>query len=117
MATIDNYIAALIRAVKEDDKERIEEAVTSLKEFVFTDPDADEYLVNDPVHYQSMAKGIDIDCITAMRAAFGDEEVKVWCKLNAFKYIWRSASKGKNLSIKKAMWNANEFLQLGGYNE
>ena len=49
-----------------------------------------------------------------MRAAFGDEEVAVFCKLNAFKYNWRSSSKGKNTDIEKAIWYLNKYLELGG---
>lgn len=76
---------------------------------------SDDNPVNNPSHYQSYVKDLDIDCITAMRAAFGDEEVKVFCKANAMKYIWRSSSKGQNESIKKAIWYLNKFLELGGY--
>ena len=76
---------------------------------------SDDNPVNNPSHYQSYVKDLDIDCITAMRAAFGDEEVKAFCKANAMKYIWRSSSKGQNESIKKAIWYLNKFLELGGY--
>lgn len=75
-------------------------------------PDDDP--VNNPSHYQSMNAKIDIDCITAMRAAFGDYETSVFCKLNAFKYNWRADSKGENTDIKKAIWYLNKFLELGG---
>ena len=74
-----------------------------------------EDTVNNPTHYQSMTANLNIDCITAMQAAFGDEEVKAFCKANAMKYIWRSSSKGKNESIKKAIWYLDKFLELGGY--
>ena len=55
---------------------------------------------------------LNIDCLTAMRAAFGDEEVAIWCKLNAFKYNWRSSSKGENIDIGKAIWYLNKYLEL-----
>lgn len=71
-------------------------------------------MVNNPSHYQSMVGGLNIDCITAMRAAFGDYETAVFCKLNAFKYIFRSSSKGGNTDIQKAQWYLNKFLELGG---
>lgn len=69
----------------------------------------------NPTHYQSYNTEINIDCITAMRAAFGDEAVATWCKLNAFKYNWRSSSKGLNADIGKAIWYLNKFLELGGH--
>lgn len=47
-----------------------------------------------------------------MRAAFGDEDVAVWCKLNAMKYIWRESSKEGNISIAKAIWYLNKYLEL-----
>lgn len=73
-----------------------------------------EDMVNHPSHYQSMSKGVDIECIDAMRAAFGDTEVAIWCRINAFKYLFRSESKGGNTDIKKAQWYLNKFLELGG---
>lgn len=74
----------------------------------------DGNLVNHPSHYQSYNSNLKIECIDAMRAAFGDEEVAVFCKLNAFKYNWRSNSKGKNTDIEKAIWYLNKYLELGG---
>ena len=72
--------------------------------------------VNNPSHYQSMMKDPNIDCITAMRAAFGDYETAVFCKLNAFKYVWRASSKNGNEDIQKAIWYLNKYLELGGEN-
>ena len=73
--------------------------------------------VNNPSHYQSLVEGLDIDCITAMRAAKGDEKVKAWLECNAFKYNWRLQHKGGNEDAEKAIWNLNKFLELGGCNE
>jgi hypothetical protein len=65
--------------------------------------------VNHPLHYQ----GGGIECIDAMLAAFGKEEVSSFCKLNAFKYIWRSLKKDSVIEdIKKALWYLNTFIQL-----
>ena len=52
--------------------------------------------VNHPSHYQ----GNGIECIDAMLAAFGKGEVISFCKLNAFKYIWRSLQKGILIKLK-----------------
>jgi hypothetical protein len=72
-------------------------------------PDDDK--VNNPSHYQSLYKD-GIDCITAMRHAFGDDVVAAFCKCNAMKYIWRESSKGGNESIQKAIWYLNKYLEL-----
>lgn len=71
--------------------------------------------VDHPTHYQSYNTKIQIECIDAMRAAFGDEATAIFCKLNSFKYLWRSSSKGQNLDIEKAQWYLNKFLELGGH--
>ena len=73
------------------------------------DPDDDQ--VYSPSHYQSYKKD-GIDCITAMQHAFGDEAVATFCKLNSFKYNWRSESKGGNTDIEKAIWYLNKYLEL-----
>ena len=72
----------------------------------------DEDLVNHPTHYQSFDPSHNIECIDAMLAAFGVDEVSSFCKLNAFKYIWRSESKGQNRDIEKAKWYLNKYLEL-----
>ena len=65
--------------------------------------------VDHPQHY----KGNGIECIDAMIAAFGEEEVASFCKLNAFKYIWRSLHKGKDLEdIEKAIWYLNKYKDI-----
>jgi len=69
-------------------------------------------MVNNPVHYQSMVKDLNIDAITCMRAAYGDEDVKAFCLCNAFKYLFRCYSKGGNEDIQKAIWNLNKYLEL-----
>ena len=83
---------------------------------MFDPADPDNDMVNNPSHYQSMVADLNIDCITAMRAAFGDDEVATFCKLNAFKYNWRAQSKGGNVDIGKAIWYLNKYLELGGEN-
>ena len=65
--------------------------------------------VNHPSHYQ----GNGIECIDAMLAAFGTTEVISFCKLNAFKYIWRSLQKGNfKQDIDKALWYLNKTKEL-----
>ena len=65
--------------------------------------------VNHPYHY----KANGVECIDVMQAAFGDAEVAAFCKLNAFKYVWRCEFKGKcTEDIDKAIWYLNKFKDL-----
>jgi len=65
--------------------------------------------VNHPSHY----KGNGIECIDAMEAAFGKTEVASFCKLNAFKYIWRCLSKNNYLEdVEKAIWYLNKLKEI-----
>lgn len=65
-------------------------------------------MVDHPSHYNQGG----IECIDAMVAAFGIEEVKIFCKLNAFKYLWRSEEKNGAEDISKAQWYINKFQEL-----
>lgn len=65
-------------------------------------------MVNHPTHYTSGK----IECIDAMLEAFGASEVESFCKLNAFKYIWRAEHKGGMEDIKKAVWYLNKYISL-----
>ena len=51
--------------------------------------------VNHPSNYASGG----IECIDAMEAAFGKAEVASFCKLNAFKYLWRCFKKGDKVGF------------------
>lgn len=65
--------------------------------------------VNHPIHYIHGG----IECIDAMKAAFGSDELKVYCKIAAFKYLWRADHKGGLQDIQKANWYLNKYLELG----
>ena len=80
-------------------------------------PEGNDDMVNNPLHYQSMVGNLKIDCITAMQAAFGIYETAIFCKLNAFKYVWRASSKNGNEDIDKASWYLNKYRELGGENQ
>ena len=55
----------------------------------------------NPLHYR---KG-DIECIDAMVAAYGEEEVRIYCKLAAFKYGWRRGDKDEEQQeVNKQIW-------------
>lgn len=62
-----------------------------------------------PAHYNSG----DISCIDAMIAAFGVEEVRIWCKITAFKYMWRMGKKdAEEQEVGKAKWYLDAFVML-----
>ena len=62
--------------------------------------------VNHPPHY---TQG-DIECKDAMIAAFGKDKYETFCKINAFKYLWRSDMKGQPVKdIEKARWYLSQL--------
>lgn len=64
--------------------------------------------VNHPTHYNQG----NIECIDAMISAFGAEKVAVFCRINAFKYVWRMANKNGLEDAKKAVWYLNKHIEL-----
>lgn len=62
--------------------------------------------VDHPAHYQGKN-----ECIDVMRAMFGDEAVKAFCKCNAFKYRFRSNAKNGEEDIRKAEWYETYLLE------
>lgn len=107
MSTSHNITTTEGTMQEEYDRLKIQEAKKRLLE-------PDDNPVDHPSHYQSMSGKLNIECIDAMRAAFGDYETAIFCRCNAFKYVWRADSKGGNEDIEKAQWYLNKFLELGG---
>lgn len=66
---------------------------------------------NDVCHPKHYNQG-SIECIDAMISAFTTDEVMAFCKLNAFKYIWRANNKGKEKDAEKAQWYINKYIEL-----
>lgn len=75
--------------------------------------------INHPDYYQGKH-----ECISVMRAMFGDEAVKAFCRCNAFKYRFRAGKKdgeSKEKDLAKAEWYedylmnmiCNEFIDAG----
>ena len=63
--------------------------------------DLAEDMVNSPKHYA----GDSIECIDAMVQQFGIENVRMYAKINSFKYLWRCEKKGKpKQDLEKAAW-------------
>ena len=65
--------------------------------------------VNHPDHYAG-----EIECKDAMIQQFGVENYKIFCQLNAFKYIWRSNMKHEtpDEDLAKANWYLTEYKEL-----
>lgn len=64
--------------------------------------------VNRPEHYASG----EIECIDAMQSAFGKDELATYCKIAAFKYLWREENKNGTEDIRKAIWYLNKLVEL-----
>lgn len=91
----------------------VAKAIDELRVRIETDEEFDRITtkhdpVNHPLHY---TQG-NIECIDAMKAAYGKESVMHFCKCNAFKYQWRFDKKNGEEDIKKAQWYQNKFLEL-----
>ena len=63
--------------------------------------------VNHPKHYQGKH-----ECIEIMRAMFGDEAVKSFCRCNSFKYRFRADAKNKAEDIAKAEWYEDYLIKM-----
>lgn len=67
---------------------------------------------DNPVTHPSHYTQGNIQCIDAMVSAFGKEAVATWCKINAFKYVWREEHKNGMQDIDKAVWYLNKYKEL-----
>lgn len=74
------------------------------------EPEAENDVVNHPSHYTQGG----IECIDAMKSAFGASQLAAYCKIAAFKYIWRCEYKNGAEDVKKAIWYLNKYLELKG---
>lgn len=61
-----------------------------------------------PKHYKTNK----YECIDVMIDVFGVQAVKTFCKLNAFKYIWRTDNNNGVEDIKKAQAYIDKFIEL-----
>ena len=92
--------------LQEEFDKKTKEVYDSLEE------DPSDPQIDNPTHYQSMVKGLDIDAISCMRAAFGDNDVKAFCLCNSLKYIFRHMSKGGKTDLLKCKWYIDKYLEL-----
>ena len=65
--------------------------------------------VNHPSHYNREGA---LEAIDEMILLFGIEEVKIFCKLNAWKYRYRAADKNGEEDLKKSDWYINKYKKL-----
>jgi hypothetical protein len=63
--------------------------------------------VNNPYHYASGK----YECIEVMRDTFGDEMLKSFCLLNAFKYLYRHHKKNGVEDLKKARFYLDYVIE------
>ena len=65
-------------------------------------------MVEEMAHYQQGP----IECIAAMESAFGYEQMRTYCHLNAMKYLWRANQhpEGREANFRKAMYYVNRAL-------
>lgn len=68
--------------------------------------------VNRPSHY---APEGGVECIDVMTQQFGAEAVADFCKLNAFKYLFRMERKADaREDAEKARWYIDRWLRITG---
>lgn len=69
--------------------------------------------VNHPAHYNSGK----LECIDVMLDVFGAHDTIAFCKLNAFKYLFRAGKKADNSErqdLEKAEWYIKKAVELIG---
>jgi len=81
--------------------------VTSIAERELTDS---QYKASDPVNHPEHYTSGEFECFDVMKDVFGKEAFAQYCKLNAFKYLWRAHNKGKEIEdIRKAIVYLEKF--------
>ena len=64
--------------------------------------------INHPTRYA----GGKYECIDVMTDVFGVDATKSFCKLNAFKYLWREQNKNGVEDLKKCAWYLDKLIEL-----
>lgn len=66
-------------------------------------------MVNSPSHYIHGS----MECIDAIEGAYGKAETKIFCKISAFKSLWKLGHKDEeSQEIGKAKWYLDKYLEL-----
>ena len=68
--------------------------------------------IDHPTRYA----GGKYECIDVMTDVFGVDAVKNFCKLNAFKYLWREQHKNGVEDLKKCAWYIDKLIELSDQN-
>ena len=71
---------------------------------------ASDTAVNNPAHHTQGP----VHCFDAMVSAFGREQVEIYCRINALKYVWRpnDHAAGCDQNVQKALWYLNKSSEL-----
>ena len=70
--------------------------------------------VNNPKHYNTEGR---YECIVEMIKMFGEQKVKDWCRLTAYKYYYRAGQKPENdreQDYAKAKWYLDAIDVIDG---
>lgn len=69
----------------------------------------------NPNHY---GVGKEHECIDVMFQQFGVDDVRSFCALNAFKYLFRLKQKGDPVeNARKAQWYLDQYILMGELNK
>lgn len=82
------------------------------KEYIIGTVEQTEQTEQDNINPDHYKERTSIECIDAMRIAFGDMDVAIYCIVNAYKYLWRHKYKNRLEDLKKAMWYLEKYTDL-----
>ena len=78
----------------------------------YGDRTTNQYAQDDKIKHPAHYTG-SIECIDAMIAAYGKEQVAIFCKICAFKYLWRLEKKGdSSVDAGKAQWYLDKYKEM-----
>jgi hypothetical protein len=65
-----------------------------------------EYLSARKMRFGRFPSCVLDDCIDVIESAFSKEDVKAFCLIDAFKYVWRSKTHKdcSDVNVRKAIW-------------
>ena len=112
-STVTSAAQKILQSMEEDVRELIKmqnhsENADIKHETIVFDSSKTYNMVNHPSHY----KGNKFECIDVMLDTFSKREVEAFCKLNAFKYLYRANKKNGMEDMKKAEWYIKKYNEL-----
>ena len=69
-------------------------------------------LVSDIVNHLKHYKECSLECIDIMSVIFGNDNLAVYCMMNAYKYMHRYKNKNGLQGLKKAEWYLNKVKEI-----